>query len=76
MDELVNVLLAIDKVITVPQRALNCRPGLGELSQVYMPNCPTLSAQGSVAIITSLPDVQIAISCQLTLLDVYLVPKP
>ncbi len=33
-----NVLLAIDNAYTVPQRALNCRPGLGGLSQVYGPN--------------------------------------
>ncbi len=35
MDQLVNVLLAIDKVHTVPQRALDCEPGLGGLNQVY-----------------------------------------
>ncbi len=38
------VLLAIDKVHTVvPQMALDCRPGLGGLNQVYGPNCPTSS---------------------------------
>ncbi len=37
------VLLAIDKVHTVPQRALDCRPGLGRLNQVYGPNHPTPS---------------------------------
>ncbi len=29
MDELVNVLLATDKAHPVPQRALDCGPGLG-----------------------------------------------
>ncbi len=33
-----NVLLAIDKAHTVPQRALDCGPGLGGLKQVYGPN--------------------------------------
>ncbi len=28
----------IDNVHTVPQRALDCRPGLGGLNQVYRPN--------------------------------------
>ncbi len=31
MDELVNALLAIDKVLTVPQRDLDCGPDLGRL---------------------------------------------
>ncbi len=36
-----NVLLAIDKAHTEPHRALDCRPDLGGLNQVYGPNCPT-----------------------------------
>ncbi len=35
MDQLVDVLLVIDKVLTLSQRALDCRPGLGELNQGY-----------------------------------------
>ncbi len=31
MGQFSKVLLAIDKVHTVPQRALDCRPGLGRL---------------------------------------------
>ncbi len=41
MGQLVNVLLAIDKVHTVPQRAMDCGLGFGGLNQVYEPNCPT-----------------------------------
>ncbi len=37
MDQIVNVH-------TVPQRAMDCRPGLGELNQVYVPDRPTPSA--------------------------------
>ncbi len=44
MDQLVNVLLAIDKVYKASYRALDCRPDLGGLNQVYGPNCPTSSA--------------------------------
>ncbi len=36
-------LLAIDNVNTVPQRALDCGPGLGWLNQVDGPNHLTLS---------------------------------
>ncbi len=43
MGQFSNVLLAIDKEHTVPQRALDCRPGLGGLNQVHGPNCPTPS---------------------------------
>ncbi len=32
------ILLAIDNVHTVPQRALNCGPDLGGLNQVYRSN--------------------------------------
>ncbi len=37
------VLLAIDNVDRTPQRALDCRPGLGGLNQDYGPNCLTPS---------------------------------
>ncbi len=43
-DQLVNVIIAIDKVHTAPQTALCYRPGLGGLNQVYELNRPTLSA--------------------------------
>ncbi len=42
MDQSINVLLAHST--HVPQRALDCIPGLGGLNQVYGPNCPTPSA--------------------------------
>ncbi len=29
--------IAIDNAHTVPQRVLDCRPGIGELNQVYRP---------------------------------------
>ncbi len=35
------VLLTLDNVQTEPQRALDCRPGLSRLNQVYLPNHPT-----------------------------------
>ncbi len=35
MGQFIKVLLAIDKLHTVPQRALDFRPGLGGLNQVY-----------------------------------------
>ncbi len=41
MGQFSNVLLAIDKAHTVPQRGLYCQPGLGGLNQVYGPNHPT-----------------------------------
>ncbi len=41
MDQLINVLLAIDKAHTVPQRALDCEPGFGGLNQVHGPNRST-----------------------------------
>ncbi len=43
MGQFSTVLLDIDKVHTVPQRALYCGPGLGGLNQIYGPNCPTPS---------------------------------
>ncbi len=53
MNLLVNILLAIGKAHTVPHRALDCRPGLGGLNQVYGPNRPR---------ITSLPDAHTRLS--------------
>ncbi len=41
MDQLSKVLLAIYKAHAVPQRALDCRPGLGGLNKVSEPNHPT-----------------------------------
>ncbi len=35
-----NVLLVIDKVHTLSQRALVCGPVLGELNQLSRSNCP------------------------------------
>ncbi len=35
MGQLVNILLTIDKVYTVPQRALDCGPGLGRLNKLH-----------------------------------------
>ncbi len=43
MGQFNKVLLAIDKVHTVSQRALDCRPDLSGLNKVYAPNCPTIS---------------------------------
>ncbi len=43
MGQFSKVLLSIDNVHTVPQRALDCGTGLGGLNQVYVPNCPTPS---------------------------------
>ncbi len=41
MGQFSTVLLATDKVHTVPQRALDGRPGLGGLNQVYGPEHPS-----------------------------------
>ncbi len=38
MDQLVHVILAIDKVHTAPQSALHYIPGLGRLNQAFKPN--------------------------------------
>ncbi len=43
MGQISKVLLAIDKVHTVPQRALVCEPGLVGLNQGSGPNRPTPS---------------------------------
>ncbi len=43
MGQFRKVLLAIDKVHIVPQRALDCGPDLGGLNQVYGRNHPTPS---------------------------------
>ncbi len=45
MGQFVNVLFAIDKAHTVPQRALDCKPDLGGLNQVNGSNHSTPSAQ-------------------------------
>ncbi len=45
MDQSINVLSAICKAHTVPQRVMDCGYGLGGLNQVYWPDHPTLSAQ-------------------------------
>ncbi len=42
MGQLVNVLLAIDRAYTVPQRALYCVPGFGWLSRFIGPTIPLL----------------------------------
>ncbi len=56
------ILLAIDKAHTVQHRALDCRPVLGGLNQVYGPNHPTPLFNVSMAnISTSSADVQIGI---------------
>ncbi len=43
MGQFSHVLLAIDKAHIVTQRAMDCRPDLGGLNQVYGPNCPNPS---------------------------------
>ncbi len=43
MGQFSKVLLAIDNAHTVTQRALDCRPGLIGLNQVYVPNLPQRS---------------------------------
>ncbi len=43
MGQFSKVLLVIDKVHTVQQKALDRRPGLGGLNQVNGPNRPTRS---------------------------------
>ncbi len=45
MRQLENVLWAIDKAHTVPQRVLDCGPGWAGLNQVYGLNCLKSSAQ-------------------------------
>ncbi len=65
MGQFIKVLLAIDKVQTLPQMALDCGPGLGGIHQVYGPNSPTTFVRLSFAnISTSLPDVQIRVKWQ------------
>ncbi len=60
MGQLVNVLLAIDKAHTIPQRALDYIPSFGGLNQVLIvPTIPLPLFRVSVAsIATSLPDVK------------------
>ncbi len=50
MDQLVCVLLAIDKVHTAPQRALDCGPSLGGLNHFMGPTIPLYLLRVSVAI--------------------------
>ncbi len=45
MGQFSNVLLAIDKAHTVPQRLMDCGPGLGGLNQLNGLNHPTLSVK-------------------------------
>ncbi len=40
MDQLVHVILPIDKVHIAPQRVLDCGPGLDGLNQVMGPTVP------------------------------------
>ncbi len=47
MDQLANVLWAIDKAHTAPKMALDCRPGLGVLNYVYGPKRTTPSAHST-----------------------------
>ncbi len=42
MGQFSKVLLAIDKVHTVPQRVMGYKPVLGGLNKVFWPNRPTL----------------------------------
>ncbi len=62
MDQLVNVLLAIDKVHTEPQKALDCGQGLGRLTRFIGPTIPFPLLRVSIAYITTLPNVQLEIS--------------
>ncbi len=43
MGQFSKVLLAINNAHTVPQRDLDCRPGICGLNKVYGLNCPTPS---------------------------------
>ncbi len=43
MGKFSKVLLAIDNMHAVPQRALDCGPGLGGLHQVYKDELQTLT---------------------------------
>ncbi len=43
MGHVSKVPLAIDKAHSVSQKALGCRPSVGQLNQVYGPNHPTPS---------------------------------
>ncbi len=60
MGQFSKVLLAIDNAHTVPQRALNCGPGIGGLTRFMGPTVPLPLFRVPVASIsTSLPDVPI-----------------
>ncbi len=43
MSQFSEALLAIDKFSILPQRVIDCAPGLGGINYVYVPDCPTLS---------------------------------
>ncbi len=45
MGQFSNVLLAIDRARTLPQRALGCKLNLGGLDKVYGPDHPIPSAK-------------------------------
>ncbi len=51
MDQLVHVILPIDKVHIAPQRVLDCGPGLDGLNQVMGPTVPYSLLRVSVAIL-------------------------
>ncbi len=60
MGQFSEALLVIDKVHTVPLRALDCRPGLSWLIRFMGPTIPRpLFGVYMLNISTSLPDVQI-----------------
>ncbi len=63
---------------TVPQRALDCRPGLGGLNEAYGPNCPTPSrCNGSQAmysycqILQRLTETEISLGDTITIGSTY-----
>ncbi len=54
--------MAIDNAHIVPLRALECRPGLGGLKQVYGSDCLFRVYVSSIDLSTFLPNVQLEIS--------------
>ncbi len=68
MDQSINVLLAIDKAHTDPQKALDCRPGLGGLNQVVGPNRPTPGGKDSTLAPVS---IQLLLGDKTYLLQIY-----
>ncbi len=67
MNQLLNLLLAIDKAHTVPQMILNCEPGLGGLNQVSGHNHPTPSGREGLASLLFLLSAQKHMQCFNTL---------